>query len=81
LAITSKVGPMPSNQIALGERFRDVQPSMFARSGLEWIVEDVRVGSDGIEHARLVCASDATERKTLSVSALRDQRRFLRIDE
>lgn len=69
------------NPIALGQRYRDKQPGQFSRPALDWIVEAVYTGVDGIGHAKLVCASDLAQRKTLSVSALLDQRRFVRTTE
>jgi len=35
----------------------------------------VYTGTHGIGHARLVCASDQSQRKTLSISVLLDQSR------
>lgn len=69
---------MESRQpIARGARYRDVQMTVFGQPQPEWIVEDVYRVSDGIEHARLVSAADPGERKTLSLAALRDRRRFV----
>jgi hypothetical protein len=67
--------------IAVGERYRDIERGQFARPALNWIVEAVYTGTDGIGHAKLVCASDLVQRKTLSVSVLLDQRRFVRAEE
>jgi len=67
--------------IVVGQRFRDVQPGQFARPALDWIVEAVYTGTDGIEHAMLVCATDLFQRKTFSVSVLLDQRRFERTQQ
>lgn len=53
---------------------------MFGQLQPEWIVENVYVTS-GIEHARLVSATDPGERKMLSVAILRDRRRFRRLGE
>lgn len=67
--------------ILVGERYRDREPGRFARPALDWIVEAVYTGADGIGHAKLVCASDLAQRKTLSISVLLDARRFVRADE
>jgi hypothetical protein len=67
-------------QIAVGQCYRDVQERSFGRPGLEWVVQDVITGTDGIAHARLVCAGDQTRRKTLSLAVLSDRHRFQRLD-
>jgi hypothetical protein len=66
--------------ITIGARFRDLQATMFGQPQPEWIVENMYVAG-GIEHARLVSATDPGERKTLSVAILRDRRRFKRVRE
>jgi len=71
---------MPSKQpIAPGERYRDIQPALFGRPGSEWIVAKVFTGADGIEHARVVSASDPSETRVLSVTVLGDRSRFVRV--
>ena len=65
--------------IERGQRYRDVQPGRFGALGIEWIVDAVFQGTDGVVYAHLVCASDLTQQKTLSVHALTDQRRFQRL--
>lgn len=67
--------------ITVGERYRATVPGQFARPALDWIVEALYTGTDGIGHAKLVCASDLVQRKTLSVSVLLDHRRFVRTAE
>ena len=72
---------MESRQpIARGARYREIQMTAFGQLQPEWIVEDVYRVSHGIEHARLVSAADPRERKTLSFAALRDRRRFVRVE-
>jgi hypothetical protein len=66
--------------VLLGQRYRDAQPGRFALPALEWAVEAVFTGADGIGHARLVGVLDPTQRKTLSVFVLLDQRRFQHIE-
>jgi hypothetical protein len=62
-----------------GQCYRDVQPGRFGALGTEWIVEAVFQGTDRVTYAQLVCASDLTQQKTLSVHALSDRRRFARL--
>lgn len=61
-----------------GDRLRETAGQLYGRIGAEWVVEDIFVGTDGIEYARLVRASDASDRKTLSIAVLTDRRRFMR---
>jgi hypothetical protein len=71
---------MASKQpIERGQRYRDVHPGRFGASTTEWIIEAIFTGSDGQQHAQLVCASDSTLQKTLSVEVLADRSRFQRI--
>jgi hypothetical protein len=66
--------------IETGDGYREVAPGIFGAPGLIWIVEDLFVGTDGIEHARLASALDRTQRKTLSLIVLSDRRRFTRVE-
>jgi hypothetical protein len=52
---------------------------VFGRSRAEWIVENLHIGTDGAEYARLVGAFDSSIKKTLSVAVLADRRRFERV--
>jgi hypothetical protein len=65
--------------IERGQRFRDVYPGVFGPTPTEWIVEALFRGTDGVQYAQLVCASDLTLEKTLSVDVLSDRRRFQRM--
>ena len=65
--------------IERGQRYREVGLRAFGQAADEWIVDDLTTGSDGVEYAHLVCASDLTQRKTLSVAILGDRRRFHRV--
>jgi len=60
----------------MGQRYRDVRSGGLSGSAAQWIVEEVFRGTDGVQYARLACASDLTLRKTLAVAVLRDGRRF-----
>lgn len=71
----------PKHEIVVGERYRDIERGQFSWPAPDWIVEAIYTGADGIGHAKLVCATDQVRRKTLSVSALLDQRRFVRTEE
>jgi len=62
-----------------GERYRESRPSRPSASGTEWIVEALFRGTDGVRYAVLVCASDLTQRKTLSIDALSDGGHFQRM--
>jgi len=66
--------------IAVGQRYRDVQQRTFGRPGLEWVVQECLTLTDGVAHARLVCASDPSRRKTLSFAALGERSRYQRIE-
>jgi len=70
---------MTTDPIGPGQRYRDTQATIFGLPGSEWIVEEVFTGIDGVQYARVVSASDLTQRKTLSVAILRDRRRFERV--
>ena len=71
---------MASKQpIERGQRYRDVHPGRFGALATEWIIEAIFIGSDGRQHAQLVCASDVTQQKTLSVEVLTDRSRFQRM--
>jgi hypothetical protein len=62
-----------------GERYREIHPRRTSASGTEWIVEALFRGTDGVQYAVLVCASDLTQRKTLSIDALSDGEDFQRV--
>ena len=65
--------------VATGQRYRDVHPGVFGPPTMEWTVEAIYVATDGIKYARLCCVADLTQRKTLSLSVLADRRRFMRV--
>ena len=71
---------MPAEQpIERGQRYRDLSPGRFGPLGTEWIVEAIFIGTDGIQYAQLVNASDLTQHKTLAVDVLGDRKRFERV--
>lgn len=67
---------MGATIIEKGRHFRDVQLRLWGNRGRILVVEAVFVGGDGLEHARLFCADEPSLRKTLSISVLKDKRRF-----
>jgi len=67
--------------IERGDRYRDVHCGLYGIPGAEWIVDALFRGIDGVAYAQLVCASDLSLRKTLSLYALNDRRRFLRVSD
>ena len=70
---------MSKQPVERGQRYRDVHPGAFGPVGTEWIVEALYRGTDGVQYAALVCASDLTRRKTLSIDALNDGEGFQRV--
>lgn len=64
---------MTPKQPQVGQRFRLVGTA-FQNS--VWIVTAIFGGPDGIEHARLTSAFDATLRKTIALSVVADPRQF-----
>jgi hypothetical protein len=71
---------MASNQpVERGQRYRDVDPGRFGASGMEWIVDTIFHGTDSVQYAQLISASDLTQRKTLAVNVLKDRSRFQRM--
>jgi hypothetical protein len=65
---------MALKQPQIGDRYRDVGTPF--RNAV-WILTAVFISRDGIEHARLVSAGDATESKTLALSVVVDAKRFV----
>lgn len=51
-----------------GHRYRDIHLGRFSSSRTEWIVERVFQGTDGLEYALIVCASDLTLGKSLPLT-------------
>jgi hypothetical protein len=71
---------MTSKQpVERGQRYRDINPGDFGASGTEWIVDTIFKGTDSVQYAQLVSASDLTQRKTLAVNILKDRSRFQRM--
>lgn len=61
---------MARREVLVGQRYQPVD------SIAQWEVRELVKDAEGIIHARLVRLGDATQMKTLSVTALRDTRLF-----
>jgi hypothetical protein len=68
-----------NESVKRGQRYRDIHLRLPNASETEWIVEALYRGPDGVQYAALVCASDLTRRKTLSIHVLSDGEAFLRV--
>jgi hypothetical protein len=68
---------MASNHLVeRGQRYRDLSSGRFGVLGTEWIVDAIFLGTDGIQYAQIINASDLTQHKTLAVGVLGDRKRF-----
>lgn len=67
--------------VTLGQRFRDVQRTMFGHAPPDWVVERVFSGVDGNQYAQVYRAADPKERKTLSTAILLDKSRFIEVQQ
>jgi hypothetical protein len=65
---------MTSKQPQVGDQYRTVG-SAFRNT--VWDLNEIFTSRDGIEHARLSSAYNATECKTLAVSVIADTNRFI----
>jgi hypothetical protein len=68
-------------EVLAGQHFRDTQPTVFGHPAPDWVVGEIFVGTDGVQYARVYCASSPRDRKTLSAAILRDKRRFVQLDK
>jgi hypothetical protein len=62
--------------VEIGQRLRDASKGLFGQLGTEFVVLDVYRGVHGIEHAKMVSATDESVVKTIAVGVLRDRRRY-----
>jgi hypothetical protein len=69
---------MASKQPQIGDRYRDIATTF---PKVVWILSELFKSRNGIEHAHLVSASDATDSKTLALSVVADPKRFVRAGE
>jgi hypothetical protein len=68
---------MTSKQPQIGDRYRDIATTS---PKVVWILSELFTSRNGIEHAHLVSAADATESKTLALSVVADPKRFVRAE-
>jgi hypothetical protein len=68
---------MAPNQPQLGQQYRHVA-TVFQNS--VWTLTAIFAGRDGIEHAHLTAAYDATRRKTIALSVINDTRHFVTVE-
>lgn len=61
---------MARREVVIGQRYQPTD------STAQWEVRELVKDAEGITHARLVRVGDATNFKTLSVTALRDARLY-----
>jgi hypothetical protein len=65
---------MTSKKPQIGGRYRNVG-TVFRNT--DWILSGLFISRDGIEHAHLTSAWDATQHKTLALSVVADRGRFV----
>jgi hypothetical protein len=68
---------MAAKQPHVGQQYRNVGTA-FQNS--VWILTAIFAGPDGIEHAHLTSAYDATRRKTIALSVVTDTRQFIAVE-
>jgi hypothetical protein len=71
--------PGGDRAVERGQRFRAVETGYLGRPPAVWTVVGILPDVDPLPSAQLLCESDRTLRKTLSVSVLTDRRRFVRL--
>ncbi len=68
---------MAAKQPQLGQQYRHVGTA-FQNS--VWVLTAIFAGPDGIEHAQLTSAYDATRQKTIALSVIGDTRQFIAVE-
>ena len=68
---------MTSKQPQIGDRYRDIATTF---PKVVWVLSELFTTRNGIEHAHLVSASDASNSKTLALSVVADPKRFVRAE-
>jgi hypothetical protein len=66
--------------VAAGQRYQDIAPGLFGRSGTLYEVKETFTAGDGLSYARVYMITDSKVIKTLSTSVLEDRRRFRRLE-
>ena len=70
---------MSTRDIAIGEQFQELEAGYLGKRSAVWVVEGTFTKSDELQYAKLICSSDGSLRKTLSIAVLADRRRFTRV--
>jgi hypothetical protein len=70
---------MGTRDVAIGEQFQELGTGYLGKPSAVWVVEGTFKNSDELQYAKLICSSDASLRKTLSIAVLADRRRFARL--
>ena len=63
--------------VAVGQRYRAIRPDGTPAPTVWEVIEVYRIGSSGIEHARLRQVGDPTETRTFATAVLADRARFM----
>ena len=61
----------------IGQHYRSVGSAF---RNVVWVLTEIFTSYDGIDHARLTSAHDATDQKTLAVSVIADTNRFILVE-
>jgi hypothetical protein len=62
--------------VAVGQRLRDLSPTVLGLRPVELIVGELYTAIDGRQYARLVSATDSSIKKTIAVAVLEERRRY-----
>ena len=65
--------------VAIGQRYQDIAPGLFGRSGALYEVREIFRATDGLEYARVSMISDPGTVKALATAVLEDRGRFRRL--
>jgi hypothetical protein len=70
---------MRTRDVAIGEQFQELGTGYLGKRSAVWVVEGTFKKSDELQYAKLICSSDVSLCKTLSIAVLADRRRFTRL--
>ena len=70
---------MGTRTVEIGEQFQELGIGYLGKRSAVWVVEETFTNSDELPYAKLICSSDASLQKTLSIAVLADRRRFARL--
>jgi hypothetical protein len=62
--------------VVVGQRLRDLSPTVLGLRPVELIVGELYTGIDGRQYARLISTTDGSIKKTIAVGVLEDRRRY-----